>query len=228
MLVKYFLRQIYRPQLQFLSKRHFVSRWFSQHRYRNLLTFSQLFPFIPVSGGGGGFYYFPQHRKECRRNMRCSYNPQTNENAPLSFLPRERADGEGRGRGRREGSRGVVERRERRVGEPDVLIKRLIFIAWQKREFNAHRRLMRRPIAASRILAGALAEHGAWYPYHIASLQPIRSRGSRLVYARRPSHGRFHFGRQTLVLRWGVGPSMRLGIGIPPRLLATVSVSFSL
>ena len=61
----------------------------------------------------------------------------------------------GRGRdggGRREtGKRGW--KRER---EPDVLIKRLIFIARQKRWFNAHRGLMRRPTAASTCLAGTL------------------------------------------------------------------------
>lgn len=47
------------------------------------------------------------------------------------------------------GSEGGERGRERvEVGDPDVLIKRLIFIARQKREFNAHRRLMRRPTAA--------------------------------------------------------------------------------
>lgn len=38
------------------------------------------------------------------------------------------------------------------LGVPDVLIKRLIFIARQKREFNAHRRLMRRPTAPRTLL----------------------------------------------------------------------------
>lgn len=49
-------------------------------------------------------------------------------------------EGGGAARGRERGGVGV--------GDPDVLIKRLIFIARQKREFNAHRRLMRRPTAA--------------------------------------------------------------------------------
>lgn len=49
----------------------------------------------------------------------------------------------------KEWGRGAARGRERAgVGDPDVLIKRLIFIARQKREFNAHRRLMRRPTAA--------------------------------------------------------------------------------
>lgn len=51
--------------------------------------------------------------------------------------------------GRRSGEAAAARGRERaEVGDPDVLIKRLIFIARQKREFNAHRRLMRRPTAA--------------------------------------------------------------------------------
>lgn len=46
------------------------------------------------------------------------------------------------------GSSSEGKRARTEVGDPDVLIKRLIFIARQKREFNAHRRLMRRPTAA--------------------------------------------------------------------------------
>lgn len=97
-----------------------------------------------------GFYCSPVERraKEASEAVQ-STNERT---APLTFPPvgrngrgGERGRGGGTGGGRREtGKRGWERERE-----PDVLIKRLIFIARQKREFNAHRRLMRRPTAAS-------------------------------------------------------------------------------
>lgn len=74
-------------------------------------------------------------------------------------------EGEGRGRGGGEtggGRRETEKRGWEREREPDVLIKRLIFIARQKREFNAHRRLMRRPTAASTYLAGTLVARVAF------------------------------------------------------------------
>lgn len=58
---------------------------------------------------------------------------------------RATAGGESTGRGGGEWGGGGL-------GVPDVLIKRLIFIARQKREFNAHRRLMRRPTAPRTLL----------------------------------------------------------------------------
>ena len=57
---------------------------------------------------------------------------------------------EGRAREEEEGEKEKEGRGD--VGVPDVLIKRLIFIARQKREFNAHRRLMRRPTAPRTLL----------------------------------------------------------------------------
>lgn len=104
--------------------------------------FSAIFPLASSSG-------LPRMKKKARRRRT---NERTNrerknlvERNGAKRVIGETTDGQGVGSWRGIESVGV--------GDPDVLIKRLIFIARQKREFNAHRRLMRRPTAARTLLA---------------------------------------------------------------------------
>lgn len=202
------------PIITTLQRNILFSQWFSPRRYDrsfDLFTASSLRPrlrrdFITL-------LTLRTHRGKSVEGTWGAFaqSPQTKQNVPLFvlFLPRERADDEGRGR-----RRGFARAKgETRVGErerePDVLIKRLIFIARQKREFNAHLGLMRRPTADSPVYSLELLPRPGHGIKRVAASRPIRLRRGLGVHhtaaSNAPRSWSIHSGRRNLSVERLVG-----------------------